>query len=443
MNSSCSRLQSLVGEPGAANGRNHQSHTLCSNALDCDDDQRHLWKQFQHAINLLHPRLPSILPALLPGGRFQGNEYLCGSITGGPGSTCITNQLTGVGADSTTGQRWADIIELASQIWELPAFAAANKLLSEFGASSDPSHSTEKLISPVPQLVAVDVTEFLEMELPERGYILHPVIPAQGIVEAYAPRGVGKTFVALSMALAVSSGTSVFGWKAPKPRRVLYIDGEMSARGMQERLRALINGSADITGPPNLFTLITPDLQSIAMPDLSTENGQAAVEPLLHNVSLVILDNLATLCRTGKENESGSWLPVQGWLLNLRRRGTSTLVIHHAGKNGDQRGTSAKEDVMDTVIGLRRPAEYSMSEGARFEVHLTKARGIVGEDAKPFEAHLKTDGEQSFWETRPIDDVELETLKVCLEAKMTIREIAEEMGKSKSTIHRMKQKLKY
>ena len=33
-----------------------------------------------------------------------------------------------------------------------------------------------------------------------------------------------------------------------------------------------------------------------------------------------------------------------------------------------------------------------MAEGARFEVHLTKARGILGDDAKPFEANLITEG---------------------------------------------------
>ena len=102
------------------------------------------------------------------------------------------------------------------------------------------------------------------------------------------------------------------------------------------------------------------------------------IEPFLKDVDMVVLDNIATLCRTGKENESQSWQTMQAWLLELRRRGMTVLLIHHAGKSGDQRGTSAREDIMDTVISLRRPREYSMAEGARFEVHLTKARGISG-----------------------------------------------------------------
>ena len=102
---------------------------------------------------------------------------------------------------------------------------------------------------------------------------------------------------------------------------------------------------------------------------------------------------------------------MQARLLDLRRRGITVLLIHHAGKSGDQRGTSAREDIMDTVISLRRPREYSMAEGARFEVHLTKARGIVGEEAKPFEANLVTEGRSLHWQIKELEDVELEELK--------------------------------
>lgn len=45
----------------------------------------------------------------------------------------------------------------------------------------------------------------------------------------YAPRGVGKTHVALGIAYAVTSGGQFLGWQASKPRGVLYLDGEMPA----------------------------------------------------------------------------------------------------------------------------------------------------------------------------------------------------------------------
>ena len=293
----------------------------------------------------------------------------------------------------------------------------------------------------LPPLKAISMEEFLSSTLPERDYLLHPVIPEQGIVMLVAKRGIGKTFTALHMSLSVAGGLSLFNWHAPKARRVLYVDGEMPAISMQERLAALATGMA---APPHAmqnFSIITPDIQSRPMPDLATTYGQQALEPFLAGVDLLVLDNLATLCRTGKENESQSWTPMQTWLLDLRRRGMAVLLVHHAGKSGDQRGTSAREDIMDTVISLRRPTTYSVAEGARFEVHLTKARGIVGEDAMPFEVHLRSEGNQLIWDVNELVNVQAEQLKQLLAEGFSIRDCADEMGVSKSVVHRLKKKL--
>lgn len=113
---------------------------------------------------------------------------------------------------------------------------------------------------------------------------------------------------------------------------------------------------------------------------------------------------------------------MQSWLLELRRRGMAVLLIHYTGKSGDQRGTNAREDIMNTVISLRRPREYSMAEGAHFEVHLTKARGSVGDDARPFEANLITEGTTLHWRIREFEDVELAELKRLLAEGYSIRD---------------------
>lgn len=293
----------------------------------------------------------------------------------------------------------------------------------------------------LPTLVVVSMANFLSMTLPERDFLLHPVIPSQGIVIMFAPRGIGKTFAALSTALAVAGGLSVYNWRATKPNKVLYVDGEMPALAMQERLGALARGMAAPEQAMQNLSILTPDMQPRPMPDLATTAGQRALDPFLDGVKLLVLDNLSTLCRTGKENESQSWQPMQSWLLDLRRRGMAVLLIHHAGKSGDQRGTSAREDIMDTVISLRRPKVYNMAEGARFQVHLTKARGILGDDALPFEVHLREEDNIFHWEVQELANAELEQLKRLLADGMTVRECAEELGISKSAVHRLKQKL--
>ena len=83
--------------------------------------------------------------------------------------------------------------------------------------------------------------------------------------------------------------------------------------------------------------------------NLSSNEGQQALERHLEGIDLLILDNLSTLLASGSEGASDGWLPVQNWLLRLRRKGIAVLLIHHAGVNGRQRGTSRREDALDTV----------------------------------------------------------------------------------------------
>lgn len=295
---------------------------------------------------------------------------------------------------------------------------------------------------PPPGLHCVNAHEFLSMDFPEREMLLSPILPRQGLCMLHAMRGIGKTFISLSVAYAVASGGNVFNrWEAPQPARVLFIDGEMPARTLQERLASIVAGSMVEPPGPDYLRILTPDMQGGPMPNLATWDGQEAVEPLLNGVDLVVVDNLATLARHGRSNDEESWLPVQSWMLGLRRRGISALMIHHQGKGGDQRGTSAKEDILDTVIRLDRPVDYRSEQGARFEVHLTKARGIYGAEAKPFEAQLFASGSALTWTARDIEDAELDQLRRLLDEGCTIRDAAEEMGRTKSAVGRLKKKL--
>lgn len=123
--------------------------------------------------------------------------------------------------------------------------------------------------------------------------------------------------------------------------------------------------------------------------NLGSPEGQRELERHLDGADLLILDNLSTLMANGSEGASDAWLPMQNWLLRLRRKDVAVLLVHHAGVNGRQRGTSRREDALDTVIGLRRPADYSPEQGARFEVRIEKARSMVGDGALPFEAMVE------------------------------------------------------
>lgn len=285
-----------------------------------------------------------------------------------------------------------------------------------------------------PHLRALSLGELLALELPPREDVLTPWLPTQGLAMLYAPRGIGKTWVGLGVAFAVATGGRFLNWSAPAARGVIYIDGEMPAVVMQQRLAA-VAASADLE-PTAPLRIITPDVQMMGMPDLATESGQALIdEHVTDDVNLIVLDNLSSLVRTGRENEAESWQAVQTWALRHRAAGRSVLFVHHAGKGGAQRGTSRREDVLDTVIALRRPADYRPESGAVFEVHFEKARGIHGEAVAPFEARLATDAEgKQLWTMRTLEDSTRERVAALLEDGLTQHDIAAELGLSKSTV---------
>ncbi|MEH2576508.1 AAA family ATPase [Bradyrhizobium sp. AZCC 1708] len=290
------------------------------------------------------------------------------------------------------------------------------------------------------------LTEFAKLKLPPRKMLLHPILPEKGLAMLFAGRGIGKTHVALGIAHAVSCGGTFLRWEAQKPRSVLYVDGEMPQQALQERIKALQAGS--IRGPDaGAFKFLCMDAQELGQTiNLADAKHQRKLNGFLNDVSFLVLDNMSTLMNGGPENDAESWDSMQAWLLQLRRKGVTVLIVHHASRGGNARGTSKREDVLDTVIQLKHPSDYSPADGARFEVHLTKARGIFGQDAEPFEAKLVMDPEgKAVWTCTDLgedDNEEMEQILTLAKAGNSVREIASQIDKPKTVVHRILQKAK-
>lgn len=256
---------------------------------------------------------------------------------------------------------------------------------------------------PINDYMVSKLKKRLEMQIKKREYMLSPWLLENSLNMIHAWRGVGKTHVALGIAYAVASGGVFLNWKATKSNGVLYIDGEMPAYVLNERLKHMVNTLDKKECPDYDLWIFGIDLHDKEMPDLGTKEGQEVVDKCINrlgDIKLVIIDNLSCLLRSGgRENEAESWNKISRWALEKRAQGVSIIFIHHSGKDGTQRGTSKKEDILDTVISLRHPNDYTPTQGARFEVHFEKCRHSYGDDVKPFIASLDSENDKYQWIT--------------------------------------------
>lgn len=292
------------------------------------------------------------------------------------------------------------------------------------------------------EIKAVGLDTFLGLDLPKRDNLMTPWLDSSSLNMIYAPRGVGKTHVAIGIAYAIATGGQFLGWKVPISKKVLYIDGEMSASAIQDRFRKKLAHESLLHERLQNLSIITPDLQERLMPDLATLRGQLVIEKYTDLADVIIVDNLSCLVRSSAdENSAESWNTVLEWSLKMKRERRAVIFIHHSGKSGQQRGTSRKEDSLDVVINLKRPENYCASMGAKFEVHYEKNREWAGEGAKPFVAQLtQHDSGLHIWE---ITSLGASTRDKVIEAfkggATNYSDIAREIGVDRSTVSRYAQ----
>lgn len=210
----------------------------------------------------------------------------------------------------------------------------------------------------------------------------------------YAEAGTGKTFFSLSLTHAVITGGEFLGWHAKRLRRVVYFDSEMGARLIQDRFRKICE-SKDADADGSSVKFVTYAHTGGVMWNLASENDQRKYTEACEGFDLIIIDNLSGCVRPTKprETEFDTWPRAQDWLLKMREAGKSVLIIHHAGKNGTQRGGSMRIDALDFVLGLKRPPEHRAEDGLRFVLKFEKCRHYIGQEGQQKDVRL-TDFEQ-------------------------------------------------
>jgi hypothetical protein len=194
----------------------------------------------------------------------------------------------------------------------------------------------------------------------------------------YARTGKGKTTFCLALAAAIAAGEDFLHWRGPsRPRRVLYIDGEMSRRRLEDAARRL-------QSEPEGLIILSKDAHP-EIPPLDTEEGQRWVDFYIEECGpfdLIVFDNLQALTVGGLIG-SESWKATQPWVLDLCSRKIAQLWVHHTGHDPSHSyGDASRLWGMDTVIKLD-PIEHENTDIA-FALKFEKARNRSPENRADF-----------------------------------------------------------
>jgi Mrp family chromosome partitioning ATPase len=178
-----------------------------------------------------------------------------------------------------------------------------------------------------------------------------PPGPLQWLVEGRMTRstytvlgakpGVGKSWLAYDLAIALASGRPWLGHPIPRPVRVLYLDAENGPDLATRRLRQLGARPDDLDD--RLLFSTEPLL-------LSTSDGLARLRATVeqHKPELLVIDTLASHAPGAEsDTESMAGFLVAVWTL-ARQHGCALLLLHHLRKGLQGSG---KDDPLDSFRG--------------------------------------------------------------------------------------------
>ena len=288
----------------------------------------------------------------------------------------------------------------------------------------------------------VEYADLLKLDLPERkGHLAW--LREGSLVMVFGPRGVGKTMLQLGLVASLTTGRDFLNWPIAAPVGALYVDGEMPTEELRTRLTEML---PEMPKAPLFF--LTGDLyyrrceHDLVLTNSETRERLLTLLDAHPAIKVVILDNISCLFPGLDEDKKRDWEPIAAFLVTLRRRGLAVILVHHAGKGGQQRGTSGREDSLDVVIQLSRPSEYKPEEGCHFELSFSKSRSVHGDLVKSLDVRIEQVDSRPTLTYRTLEKSKEDQCRDLLaDGIESVSELAEVLGVSRGYACKLKKKV--
>jgi hypothetical protein len=222
---------------------------------------------------------------------------------------------------------------------------------------------------------------WLKRAIPPRDYLLGNLLCTTSRWLIFGETGVGKTLFGLEMSAASAAGSPFLNWQGSnRPRRVMYLDGELPAETFKERMELI----ARRYGPElQLYGYNRDALKDIDLPPLNTPEGEKWLWREIDFIKpdLIVFDSIMCLL-AGSMSEEESWAPVKALVRKISGRRVAQIWLHHTGHDNSKGfGTKTREWEMDTVVSLTKDRDDDETLVMEFK----KARLRTPETREQFE----------------------------------------------------------
>lgn len=198
------------------------------------------------------------------------------------------------------------------------------------------------------------------LKFPPPTWLIDRIIPANSLVALVGPPNEGKTFVALDMALCVSTGLSWQGHEVAQGY-VLYISAEGGA-GISKRVAAWLQDRClDADDAAVAWLMEALNIHS------TSEEMEVVIKRVMEEVerrpTFIIIDTLAR-CLDGDENQQEDMGRFVAGADKLRSQFEATvMVLHHTRLDGSrERGSTSLKGAADTMMFITRATPASSIE---------------------------------------------------------------------------------
>jgi hypothetical protein len=177
------------------------------------------------------------------------------------------------------------------------------------------------------------------------------ILPKESILMIVAKQKVGKSLLAMNVALHLAAGKDFLGFRIESPHRVLFLAAEGGRHSFKARAMKMVQSIGGTEGmPERVNVMANPDMQ------LDDADGVKLLRATIEDCQpdIVIFDPLVKF-HGADENSAKEMTQINRVLRQLiTDYGIAVILVHHQGKGaeGNTRGSSAISGEYDSCMML-------------------------------------------------------------------------------------------